>query len=774
MKGDKMSVKGSVMTAARMAAVALVSWSIAVVPAAAAPVSVGSSGWLWGDPFPQGETLNQVAFDGARGYTVGERGTVLRSDDSGRTWIGLSSGTETDLTLLQEVDPSTVLVGGDCTVRESTDAGASFHRLAVNASEQGCTSKIVGLSFLSASTGYVEQADGTVLITTDGGQSVQQRTSVPLGGATAEQIYFRSASVGFAVVSGPEGGRIYRTTDGAGSWTQVGAALYGEPLFSVDFAGPTTVYAVGGGLPPTFKGPPGYNGTMVLVSEDEGKTWEERKPGSEPKSVKLPIGTPPLALRQIACIDELHCVIATGTSALVHTSDGTVTGSLVTPSSENMNSVALTTGGDVVAVGQAGTTALSTDGGATFSQLSHGLTGEFKGVVRLGATAQQAYVAGSAGALAATSDGGADWAVLHVPTSADLVDVAFATPQIGYAVDAHGTAFRTANGGASWSILGGGEAPSSILAPSASSVLLVGPTGLRRSSNSGATISGVGGSVVVGRRKHRPVRRSLSSFPLFAGAEQAGTATIVWGDEAIESTDGGAHWKLIPRPLSSGIVEGLSFVNPTTGYVLSRQRLFFTRNSGKSWREISGLGIQPQGGEGDMSFSSASDGYVIGTFRSRHDVVLRTGDGGVTWAPEILPRGVESVTAGGEVDYAKGAGGSLFLTADGGLDASASSLTLALAGPHKLARAKLHRRHGRVSLSGRLSPAQGGERVTISYRTAGRSVWTHRDVTVASDGGFSLTVGGIASSTSFVAQWAGASPLSGAGSAVATLVVTRR
>jgi photosystem II stability/assembly factor-like uncharacterized protein len=770
-----MSVKGSVMTAARMAVAALVMWLIAVAPTQAAPVSVGSSGWLWGDPFPQGETLNQVAFEGPRGYAVGERGTVLRSDDSGQSWTGLSGGTEADLSLLQEVDPNTVLVGGDCTVRESTDAGVSFHRLAVNASEQSCASKVIGLSFLSASTGYIEQADGTVLVTTDGGQSVQQRTPVPLGGATAEQIHFRSATVGFAVVSGPQGGRIYRTTDGAGSWTQVGtSAIVGEPLFGIAFVNSTTAFAVGGGVPSPSP-PPAFNETELLVSEDEGKTWGEPDPTSgRVRSIALPGGTPPLALRQIACSDPLHCLIATGTDSLVKTGDGGVSGELVVPSERVINSVAFTTGANVVAVGAGGVTVLSTDGGATFSQVSHTLAGEFKGVVRLGASTQDAYVAGSAGAVAATTDGGAGWGVLHVPTSADLVDVSFPTSQIGYAVDAHGTAFRTANGGASWSILGGGEVPSAILAPNASSVLLVGPTGLRRSGDSGANISSVGGSVVIGRRRHRPVRRSLSAFPLFAGAEQAGAATIAWGDEAIESTDGGAHWKLIPRPLAGGIVEGLSFVSPTTGYELSRQRLFFTRNSGRSWREIPGLGIQPQGGEGEMSFSSASDGYVIGSYHGRHDVVLRTGDGGVTWVPEILPRGVESVTAGGEVDYAKGAGGSLFLSTNGGLGASASSLTLTLAGPHKLSRAKLHHRHGRVVLSGQLSSAQGGETVTISYRTAGRSVWTHRDVTVASDGGFSLKVGGIASSTSFVAQWTGAPSLSGAGSAAATLTVTRR
>src|ERR1700730_18045251 len=87
--------------------------SLWAVPAAgAAPVSVGSSGWFWGDPTPQGETLNHVVFQGARGYAVGDGGTALRSDDGGQTWSGLASGTDSDLALLQEVDPETIVVGG--------------------------------------------------------------------------------------------------------------------------------------------------------------------------------------------------------------------------------------------------------------------------------------------------------------------------------------------------------------------------------------------------------------------------------------------------------------------------------------------------------------------------------------------------------------------------------------------------------------------------------------------------------------------------------------
>ncbi len=761
----RMAVAGGLLV------VLLALWSAAL--AGAVPVTVGRSGWFWGDPFPQGETLNQVAFAGARGYAAGANGTVLRSDDGGESWRGLISGTGANLTLLQEVDPETVLVGGGCTLRESTDGGAEFHRLAVDPSEQSCASQVAGISFLSPRSGYVELADGTVLETSDGGQTVQQRTAVPLAGATAEQIYFRSASVGFALVSGASGGRIYRTTDGAGSWTQVGASTNNEPLYDIYFQGPTNAYAVGGGDP--FTVDPVSNGTVLLTSEDEGEKWEERKSGEyPPQEIHLPEGTGVLALHQIACSEPLQCLITTGTKTLVRTADGGETGAPVTPSEAPLSSIAFTTGLNLIGVGEAGTTVLSPDGGATFpAQISHRLGVELDPAIRLGSTPQSAYVAGDAGVIAETSDGGAEWGLIHAPTTADLIDVAFPSPQVGYAVDSSGTLYRTANGGQSWAIESGGEAPSRLIAPNASTVIRVGPTGLTRSTDSGATFAAVPGTVVLGRRHGRVLRRRLSAFPLFAGAQIAGSAVIAWGDEAIESLDGGASWKLIPKPLASGEVEAISFVTPTNGYEVSRQRLFFTRNAGRSWSEISALGTGALGGEGMLSFSSVDDGYALSAFAGRENVLLRTTDGGRSWTPEVLPRHLVSVLAGGASDYAAGIG-SLFATADGGLSPEGSTLTLRLAGPTRVSRALLHRSHDVVKVSGTLSPAAGGETVRIAWRAVGGSVW-HSFTTVASSGGsFSMRLGNISSSTDFVAQWTGEGALAGAGSRAVRLTVTRR
>src|ERR1700684_3098603 len=84
----------------------------------AGPVSTGHSGWNWALPAPQGQSLSNVTFDGATGYAVGGFGPVMKSTDGGQAWTGLPSGTASDLSVVQELDPNTVIVGGGCALRE--------------------------------------------------------------------------------------------------------------------------------------------------------------------------------------------------------------------------------------------------------------------------------------------------------------------------------------------------------------------------------------------------------------------------------------------------------------------------------------------------------------------------------------------------------------------------------------------------------------------------------------------------------------------------------
>ncbi len=724
-----------------------------------APVSVGHSGWSWSDPSPQGETLNDVVFTGTRGFAVGDFGTVLRSEDGGNTWAGLPSGTTNDLTQVQEVEPATIVIAGGCTVRESTNGGASFERLPVNESERACATKVASFSFLSAGTGFIEQQDGTIFLTTNDGQTLEAKTPVPLNGAIPGQLRFVSPTTGFAVTSGPSGGRIFRSTDGAGSWTQVAAT--GASLSDIDFVTPTIAYAVGA------------NSTL-LHSTDGGSTWTTLP-------LALPAGTGALPLTQISCSDETHCLIATApasggnTNMLVRTTDGGMTGTLVSASKQNLLSVAFSTAGNAVGVGEGGATVLSSNGGATFpTPISHNLGSELLGLVRIGQSPLDAYAPWSAGQIIATTDGGVSWSLLRVPDAANLEDVAFPSTEVGYAVNSAGTVFRTADGGAGWSILSsGGSAPVALLAPNATTVLLIGPGGVRRSTNAGASFGPVDASVVTGHRHGHAIKTRLSSFDLSRGGQLAGGAVLAYGKEVLESTDDGSSWTLIPRPLPAHPVAAIAFVSPSTGYEVSAGRMFFTRNRGRSWTAIPSVDVSGVDSLVQLSFSNAARGYVLGQFDGASDVLERTENGGATWTPEILPFTPGSVTAAGAVDYAEGKeASSLFETSDGGLNATPSMLTLAISGSHRLSAARLRKAGRQVRLIGHLNPAIGGETVVISWFADGR--WTFKNVTVASSGTFALTATGIKATTDFIAQWAGNDLLSGAGTPAIQLTVMRR
>src|SRR3954468_2165100 len=113
------------------AALACAAAALAALPALApASVQVGSSGWQWGNPLPQGNTVRAMSFAGATGYAAGDFGTLLRTTDGGATWSGLLSGTFTDLTTVQAIDGDSLFAGGGCVARRSDDGGATFRRIA--------------------------------------------------------------------------------------------------------------------------------------------------------------------------------------------------------------------------------------------------------------------------------------------------------------------------------------------------------------------------------------------------------------------------------------------------------------------------------------------------------------------------------------------------------------------------------------------------------------------------------------------------------------------
>ena len=714
----------------------------------ATPVLTGHSGWFWGDPLPQGKTLNAVVFDGESGYAAGAFGTALHSVDGGQTWTGLATGSVEDLTAVTQLDPNTAVVSGGCTVAETIDAGTSFTDFP-NIGGASCGGGVVATAFSTPASGYIAEANGDVLFTDDSGVTLAARTPVPVtGGAQVTDLVFPTSGEGFASTTT---GQIERTVDGGNSWTQVAGAAAG--LNAITFVTPALAYAVG-------------NDNVLLRSDDAGQSWQP-----------LPLtatGTAGDSLTHITCSDPNDCLITIAglEGGLLRTTDGGQTASLVTPSDQSITDVALTSGTGVVGVGVSGAIVLSPDGGATFPQtvssaLTVGASPDALNLLRPGATADDAYLLGGSGQLASTADGGQTWSTIRIPGGADVVDAAFPTASTGYVIGADHVLRATTDGGESWRVLDATVGRlSQIGALGSADVVLAGPAGLQRSTDGGTSFSPVNSTVTL-RPQTKPAEvQSLS----LDRVQVQGSTIIAWGPtEAVESTDGGAHWQGVDLPRRTKVTQ-LDFVSPTVGWITDRAgELLTTHNRGRTWQTVPNLGFSSPG---SISFSSPRDGFVTPSPQSGATPfdLLATTDGGSTWRPELvdgarlsedapsdLQEAVLATSGHGYLVDPDGLGSdqqadALFATTNGGASAQTARLTLA-ASARSTKRAALRRAHGRVTVSGRLTPSPGpdGATLTLSDRRPG-ATWTTHQVIVGSNGAYKTTLAGIRATTDVVAD----------------------
>jgi photosystem II stability/assembly factor-like uncharacterized protein len=728
-----MSVKRAI--GAALAAAALAASAAAAAPASA-NVQVGASGWQWGNPLPQGNTVRAMSFAGSTGYAAGDFGTLRKTSDGGSSWTGLPVGTFGGLTVVQALDANTVFAGGGCVARRSTDGGRTFTAVRFTAVESTCRNQLRDLSFVSRDVGYLLLQDGSVFATDDGGTQFAPRTAVPDtaagGGAslTPAGIVFLNERTGYAA----SGARIFQTLDGGVSWREVARA--GAFLNDLSFTDGQHGFALGVG------------GTL-LRTDDGGNTWAARPaaPGGQ-------------NLTSISCNSSRTCLLTTfGGTELIRTDElGDATGTVVTPSSEPIYAVGFASPHRVAAVGQRGATVVSDDTGVTFAPIGGRIAGTFSSL-RVGGAPGTAYAPGVDGKLAKTSDGGRTWSTEgNVPTSADLLDVAFPTATDGYALDVDGGLFHTTSGGRTWETLGTGSTrrPRAVLAPDADTALVVGPRGIRRSTDAGATFDQI--------RSRAVLRAQLSS----AAAAHAGGAIFAWGPSAlVRSADGGGRWTALSRPGRRVQIAQVAFANGRIGLLLDTHgRVWRTANAGRRWTLLTSTGASEVVGVTVDGPRTAT--LVLSAFANQAGgYLLRSADAGATWQPQFVVNegiGGRGVVAGRGVDYLLAGSADLLSSTTGGVAGDPSQLRLTTK-RRKLPRA------GRITVTGRLQPAGSSAQVTVSALAPGGSGWTHQTVPVASNGTFVTAWRVPRGTTTFVAQWTGDFASAGAGSRPLTVTV---
>jgi photosystem II stability/assembly factor-like uncharacterized protein len=726
------TVLAAALTAAALAAVA-------ALPAGA-NVQVGSSGWQWGNPLPQGNTVRAMSFAGATGYAAGDFGTLLKTTDGGNTWTGLPVGTFQGLAVVQALDANTVVAGGGCVARRSTDGGATFTAVRFTPVEASCRVGLRDLSFVSGDAGFLLLADGSVFTTTDGGTQFAPRTAVPdtrATGGSAEPggIAFINARTGYAT----SGGKVFQTLDGGVSWKAVWSAP--NHLNRLWFADAQHGFGVG-------------DSGLMLSTDDGGSTWIART---------TPPGAP--SLTSIRCNTSRICIMTTGSGhELIRvTGAGTDLPTVVTPSTDPVYAAAFASPQRVVAAGENGATVVSDDAGESFTPVGGRISGTFT-ALRAGGAANTAFAPGADGRLAKTTDGGRTWSTGNVPTTADLLDVSFPTADDGYALDIDGGLFHTDNGGAAWEGLNTGSTrrPRAVLAPDESTVLVVGPRGLRRSEDAGQTFD---------QARARAVQRAQLTG--IATAHANGTL-FVWGPSTVaRSDDGGATWIAVPKPgrtareRRSLQTAQVAFASATVGLLRDTAgRVWRTTNAGRSWTLLTSVGTEDVVG---MTASSARKATLtVGRFGGQAGgYLLRSVDAGVTWQPQFVvndPIQPDGLAAGQGVDYLLAGNSGLLFSATGGVVGSPSQLTVAT-------RRRSLTKPGRITVTGRLQPAGGLAQVVVSALAPGSTAWSHQTVAVASNGTFATAWRLPHGTTTFVAQWTGDFKSAGAGSRPLTVTV---
>lgn len=169
-----------------------------------------------GNPRPMRANLMGIQMvSETTGFIAGTENTILKTTDGGETWIGRSDRarvgeTRNNLEGIWFVSPTTGwIVGSFGTLRQTTDGGETWQK-----QNPGFDNNLLGIHFLDENTGWICGQEGLILHTADGGATWnQQKTESP---DDLHDITFVDANIGWAV-----GGynSVLHTTDGGTTWT---------------------------------------------------------------------------------------------------------------------------------------------------------------------------------------------------------------------------------------------------------------------------------------------------------------------------------------------------------------------------------------------------------------------------------------------------------------------------------------------------------------------------------------------------------------------------
>ncbi len=201
------------------------------------------------------------------GYITGGRGTILKTEDSGETWVrkmarsdtpgrgGRRGGMRANLMGIQMISETIgFIAGSENTILKTTDGGETWVGSSERARVGETRNNLENIWFVSPTTGWVIGSFGTLLHTADGGETWEKRDAGFDNNLFG--IHFVDENTGW--ICGQEG-LILHTNDGGSTWNQQKTESF-DDLHDIIFVDAMVGWAVGG-----------FN--SVLHTTDGGNTW---------------------------------------------------------------------------------------------------------------------------------------------------------------------------------------------------------------------------------------------------------------------------------------------------------------------------------------------------------------------------------------------------------------------------------------------------------------------------------------------------------------------
>jgi photosystem II stability/assembly factor-like uncharacterized protein len=601
-------------------------------------------------------------------------GTLYRSSDGGNTWSEVPALDGISVFDIEFAPDGTTYIGSQDSVRKSTDSGLTWAtlNLGIGANDQVFD---VALDPGNSSIMWAGIADATglqpvnVMRSTDGGVTWGNRTP-PLAAPISGQgiaIDPNDSNTVIAVFGGAfGGGEVWVTTDGGDSWMDRSVGLPGNPLNAVVYDG--TRLLVGGGL--LF----GSQFVGLYESIDLGVTWNPLHDGTWPVLVVEDIAVDPSdAARIFAAIDG---------GGVNRTTDGGATWQIGV-------------GGTAALAGRSirfrpgssqdlflGTSSLavfhSTNSGDIFVQSSQGISElDLFSIDADPLNPDQIAVAfqgqNNGGVFSSTGAGGT-WQLESAPPTRYSA-VRFAPGGTLYAISSgpSGIApeglYRRENNG-SWTPLGPDQGPLFESDLDTMRFSQNNPNLIMLGGSDFGPVEGFEGTIWRSTDAGESWTKvyELGDFHRISDIEIVEDGTdqnmvASWSSEsgdniggALRSTDGGASWFDSSSGLPTAFFRGprlcASPSDPQTLFIsawLSFQSggLFRTTDSGATWASTGFTGNQTLG---DVACHPLDDQTLFVTQLSGGDAVLRSQDGGATFAP--FANGLENAVAPRELAFA--------------------------------------------------------------------------------------------------------------------------